>query len=53
MSDFSFSHSILYPSGELSAIFIKFDIVISLQIISVWKKLKFVVWLTLPNSPDF
>ena len=28
MSNFSFSHSVFYPFGELSAIFIKFKIVI-------------------------
>ena len=27
-SNFSFSHSVFYPFGELSAIFIKFEIVI-------------------------
>ena len=27
-SNFSFSHSVLYPSGELSAIFLKFKIVV-------------------------
>ena len=27
MSNFSFSHSVFYPFGELSAIFIKFEIV--------------------------
>ena len=28
MRDFSFSHTVFYPYGELSAIFIKFEIVI-------------------------
>ena len=28
MSNFSFSHSVFYPFGELSAIFIKFEIVV-------------------------
>ena len=27
-SNFSFSHSVFYPFGELSAIFIKFEIVV-------------------------
>ena len=34
MSNFSFSHSVFYPFGELSATFIKFEIV-------VWKLFKF------------
>ena len=34
MSNFSFSHSVFYPFGELSAIFAKFDIVTC----------KFVLW---------
>ena len=42
-SNFSFSHSIFYPLGELSAFFIKFEIVIS-KVFWVWKSLKFVVW---------
>ena len=42
MSNFSFSHSVFYPFGELSAIFIKFEIVIC-KTLSVWKSLKFVI----------
>ena len=42
-SNFSFFHSVFYPSGELSVIFIKFEIS-CLQTLSVWKSLKFVVW---------
>ena len=42
-SNFSFSHSVFYPFAELSAIFIKFKNC-RLQIVSVWKRLKFVVW---------
>ena len=41
-SNFSFSHSVFYPFGELSAIFIKFEIVVFKNF--VWKSLKFVVW---------
>ena len=42
-SNFSFSHSAFYPFGELSAIFIKFEIV-ACKTLSVLKNLKFVVW---------
>ena len=42
MSNFSFSHSVSYLVGELSAIFIKFVIVFR-EIIQVGK-VKFVVW---------
>ena len=28
MSNFSFSHSVFYPFGELSAIFVQFEIVV-------------------------
>ena len=42
-SNFSFSHSVFYLFGELSAIFIKYRIVI-VQTLSVWMSLKFVVW---------
>ena len=41
-SNSSFSPSVFYPFGKRSAIFIKFEIVI--EILSVWKSLKFVVW---------
>ena len=41
-SNFSFSHIVFYPFGELSAIFIKFEIVV--WRLSVLKSLKFVVW---------
>ena len=44
MSNFSFFHSIFYPFIELSAIFIKFKIVI--YKLWVWKNLKFIVWET-------
>ena len=40
---FLFSHSVLYPFGELSAIVIKIWNC-RLQSLSVWKSLKFVVW---------
>ena len=43
MSNFSFSYSVFYPFGELSAIFIKFEICQLLTLL-VWKSLKFVVW---------
>ena len=42
-SNFSFSHSVFYPFGELSVIFIKFKIVVC-KLFSIWKGLKFVVW---------
>ena len=42
MSNFSFSHSVFYPFEELSAIFIKFEIVVCN--LSISKCLKFVVW---------
>ena len=41
-SNFSFSHSVFYPCGELNAIYIKFEIVVCK--LSVLKSLKFVVW---------
>ena len=41
-SNFSFSRSVFYPFGELSAIFIKLIIVVCK--LSVWKSLKIVVW---------
>ena len=41
-SNFSFSHSVFYLFGELSAIFIKSEIVVCK--LSVWKSLKCVVW---------
>ena len=41
-SNFSFSHSVFCPFGELSAILIKFEIFVCK--LSVWKSLKFVVW---------
>ena len=41
-SNFFFSHTVFYPIGELSAIFIEFKIVVCK--LSVWKSLKFVVW---------
>ena len=40
-SNFSFFHSVFYPFKDISAIFIKFEIVVSK--LSVWKSLKFVV----------
>ena len=42
MSNFSFSHSVFYPSGELSASIIKFEIAVCNSFIL--KSLKFVVW---------
>ena len=42
-SNFSFSNSVFYPFGELSAILIKFKNC-HLQTLSVWKRLKFVIW---------
>ena len=42
-SNFSISHSVFYSFGELSAIFIKFEIVVS-KLLSVWKHPKLVVW---------
>ena len=42
-SNFYFSHSVFYPFGELSAIFIKFKIIVC-KTLWVWKSLKLVVW---------
>ena len=42
-SNFSFSRSVFYPFEELSAIFIKFKIVVCKHF-WVWKSLKFIVW---------
>ena len=42
-SKFSFPHSVFCPFGELSATFIKFEIVVCLLFQSWWS-LKFVVW---------
>ena len=42
-SNFSFSHSVFYLFGELSAIFLEVEIVVC-KLFSVWKSLKFVVW---------
>ena len=42
-SDFTFSHSVFYQYGELSAISIRFEIIVC-KALSVWKSLKFVVW---------
>ena len=41
---FHLSHSVFYPLGKLSAIFIKS--------LSVWKSLKFVVWVSVFLSPN-
>ena len=43
MSNFSFSHSVFYPFGWLSVIFVKIWNC-RLQTLSVWTGLKFVVW---------
>ena len=42
-SNFSFSHSVFYPFGELAAFSIEFRIVIC-KTFSGWKSPKFVVW---------
>ena len=42
VGDFSFSHSVFYLFRELSAIFIKCDIVVCKLL--VWTSLKFIVW---------
>ena len=42
-SNFSFSHSVFYPFGQLSAIYVKFETVVC-KLFSVWKSLTFVVW---------
>ena len=42
-SNFSFSHRVFYSFLELSAIFTKFENCL-LQILTVWKSLKSVVW---------
>ena len=43
MSNFSFSHGVSYPIGELSAIVVK-SWNYCLQSLSVWKSLKFAFW---------
>ena len=43
LNNFSFSHSVFYPFGELSAIFIKLRMVIC-KTLSFWKSPKLVVW---------
>ena len=48
MSNFSFSHSVFYPFGELCAIFIKFKIVICK--LYQFGSLKFVVWERVKNQ---
>ena len=54
MSNFSFSYSVFYPFEELSAIFIKFKIVIcKLFQFGKVKNLLFGKGLTLPQSPVF
>ena len=42
-SNFSFSHSVFYPSRELSTMFINFKIVVC-KLFHIGKSLKFVVW---------
>ena len=49
-SNFSFSHSVFYHFGELSAIFIKLRIVVCK--LSVWKNLKFVAWVSVKSISD-
>ena len=60
-SNFSFSHTVFYYFGELSAILIKFKNY-HLQTNSVWKSLRCVTWkslqkvgrdYSLPHNPDF
>ena len=53
-SNFCFSHSVFYSFGELSAIHLKFKIVVC-KFLPLWKSLKFVVWeinakVTQPNA---
>ena len=43
MSNFSFSHSVFYPFGKLSAIYVKFEIVVC-KLFQFERVLKFVVW---------
>ena len=43
MSNFSFSHSVFNPFGELSAIFVKFKNVVC-KVFEIGKGLKSVVW---------
>ena len=42
-SNFSFSHSVFYPLGELPAIFIRFKVVVC-KLFRFGKLLKFVIW---------
>ena len=50
-SNFSFSHSVFNPFGELPAIFIKFKIVVC-KTVSIWKCLKFVIWERILKSQE-
>ena len=50
-SNFSFSHCVFYQFGELSVIFVKFEIVVCK--LSVWKSVKFVVWERVNRYGDF
>ena len=43
MSNFSFSHSVFFPVGELSAIFIKFEIVVC-KLFQFGRVQNFIVW---------
>ena len=56
-SNFSFSHSVFYPFGELPSIFIKFKIVVCklfqfgpLQNIVVWERVKIVLFVQSSRS---
>ena len=42
-SNFSFSHSLFYPSKDLSVIFVKFEIVVC-KLFQFEKSLKFAIW---------
>ena len=52
MCNFSFSHSVFYAYGELSATFTKF-LNCHLQTLLVWKSLNFVVWKRINTMSDW
>ena len=49
-SNFSFSHSVFYPSKDLPVISIKFQIVVC-NLLLVWKGLNLVVWERVKLNP--
>ena len=50
-NNFSFSHSVFYPLGELPAIFIQFEIVFC-KVFQFGRSLKFIVWERFKETRD-